>query len=94
MALSHRGALLHCLVFDWDNFGSDDFLGETIVDLGKYEDERPHSLKLDLADMRAAKQRRGTLYLALQIAPESSIPSARDSARGAAGASRLSSHGR
>ena len=65
-----RSALLHCLVFDWDNFGRDDFLGEAIVDVGQYDDDTPHAIRLDLADLHSKQQKPGHLYLTLHLTPE------------------------
>ena len=41
-------ALLHLVCFDWDKVGTDDFLGECLVDLSQYSDGETHQLTLML----------------------------------------------
>ena len=50
-------ALLHLVCFDWDRQGSDDYLGECLLDLSRYADGKPHQLKLwlDQYDKDASK---------------------------------------
>ena len=48
MPLVTDGALLHLACFDWDRQGTDDFLGEQLLDLKQYCDGRVHRLKLML----------------------------------------------
>lgn len=52
--LTSREAMLHLITFDWDKFGSDDFLGEVPVSLRDYADGKWHSLKLELLKLDAA----------------------------------------
>ena len=46
--LAPKGCLLHLVCFDWDRMGSDDFLGEALVDLNQYADGELHTLKVEL----------------------------------------------
>ena len=46
--LTSENALLHLVCCDWDRFGKDDFLGESLVDLSRYADGKPHQLTLVL----------------------------------------------
>ena len=76
MPLLTDRALLHLTCFDWDRVGTDDFLGECLVDLSKYSDGREHRLKLTL-DQYASDQQtndkneevRGSITVEVQISP-------------------------
>ena len=46
--LSKTECLLHLVCFDWDRAGTDDFLGESLIDLSKYEVGKAHQLQLQL----------------------------------------------
>ena len=41
-------ALMQVVVFDWDETGDDDFLGECLIDLKHYADGKSHRLALHL----------------------------------------------
>jgi len=42
--LPSRDAVLHLICFDWDRVGTDDFLGECLIDLARYADGQKHEL--------------------------------------------------
>jgi len=42
--LPSRDAVLHLMCFDWDRTGTDDFLGECLIDLARYADGQKHEL--------------------------------------------------
>ena len=46
--MASRDALLHECKFDWDQYKSDDFMGEAILDLSKYADGSVHFVRLEL----------------------------------------------
>ena len=46
--LSTSDALLHVTCWDWDKLGTDDFLGECLLDLSQYATGRTHRLVLEL----------------------------------------------
>ena len=52
MPLSARRALLHVVLFDWDKVGTDDFLGEVLLELDEHLDGARHSLKLELDQLK------------------------------------------
>jgi len=70
------GALLHLVCFDWDKVGSDDFLGECLIDLKQYTGGRLHRLTLELdryKDPRktndANEEVRGHIVVEIQLTP-------------------------
>ena len=68
--LSTTGCLVHLVCHDWDRVGTDDFLGESLLDLATYADGALHTLKVDLEqyDTRSAGvQVRGFLTVELQV---------------------------
>ena len=46
--LSKTECLLHLVCFDWNRAGTDEFLGESLIDLSKYEVGKAHQLQLQL----------------------------------------------
>ena len=68
--LSTSSALLHLTCFDWDKVGSDDFLGESLIDLSKYADGAMHKLRVDLDQYDSNSTRdevKGYLTLEVQL---------------------------
>jgi len=67
------GALLHLVCFDWDKVGTDDFLGESLLDLKQYCDGRLHRLKVMLDQYQTMKTNddneevRGHIVLEVQM---------------------------
>ena len=70
--LASKRALLHLVCFDWDRQGSDDYLGECLLDLSYYADGKPHQLKLwlDQYDKDASKDPiTGWVMVEIQLRP-------------------------
>ena len=73
MRLPSARGFVHVCVFDWDNFGTDDFLGEALVDLSAHATGELLSLELELADLShsAAAHVSGSVQLQLVCANHS-----------------------
>ena len=72
-----ENALLHVCCLDWDRMGTDDFLGECLVDLRQYADGRLHKLKLVLDQYDSSTKTNdnndevtGHIMIELQMTPE------------------------
>lgn len=78
MELPAGRVLLHVLVFDWDSFGADDFLGESLMELTDHAKGNLHSAELELADLASSASARVSGRVRLQFLCTEDTPSTAD----------------